>query len=1655
MNIYILFNIINIPIALFIGISVYSREPSNKLNRIFLSFMLIAAYTAFCEFFRLAAPDLRYAMIWHRASFLWPFFVLIQFKFVLELSGSKISDNKIFNAILYAPAFIISGLHLFTDVLYLGLVKESYGWIFIHAQNISSLFVIIFFLSYSMSSMFLIIRYYFFQKDKIAQKRIFLVIIGISIPTFTGLITNGIVRDLGYRLPPTDSFIFIISSVFLAISLNGNKTFIVDPLATVKKIFTSMKEYLLIVNNEKEIVVASDSYLNCTGLNYIDIQNNKIENFIESSDLVEKLFDGAKSGKEIEVNLIAADGSKIPVSVVISAILDPNIKEKFFLLICRDLRERRYLESELREEQKNLEKMVRKRTAELEESNMILEEEISEHKIIENALNESENKYRGIFDYAPIGIFQTKPDGKIIIANSKLASMIGYNSVEELLDVNMNEIYADAEVRKNLIHSHVDSELFQSRQVKWKKKNGSFIWVQLSSHSVKNQSGEIIYFETFVVNVSHQKIIEDELKESEERFRNLFNNSPIGIYRTMPDGKILLANHAIVKMLQFESFEELAQRNVQKEGFGKIGSREEFIKVIESNGQIFGFESTWLKKDGSPIIVKENAKCVYDDEGKIKYYEGTVEDITEQVHAIRTLKESEEKFRVLAEKSPMMIIIYQEGQVKYVNDAGTNAIGYDKEFLTSPSFDFRMLFDKDSVKRLQDSFEKHMRGEEVPIQDYSVISKSGELIDIYIRTKVIQYEGKDAVMVIVNNITERKKMENALRESEERYRNLIENINEVYFITNSKGKTTYISTNVISFTGYPVNFFIGKSSFLTTYKDDFKRVYDFYQEKMKDGTIDASIEFRAVKKDGSIYWVEQITRFIRNNNGEVIEFHSVVRDINVRKSAEEKLHLLAQAVKSSGEGISITDLENNIIFVNEAFTKIFGYNENELIGNNISIVRSNNNPEPKIDEVRVSTIRGGWSGELINKRKDGTQFPIFLSTSAVLDDNNMPYALVGVTRDITESKIAEEKVQLLAQVVKSSGEAITVTDIDDNILFINDTFTEMYGYSEDEVLGKNIGFVFSESKSNYAQEEIRLSTIGKKWSGELINRRKDGTEFPIFLSTSCVYDENGKPYALVGVARDITESKKAEGKVQLLAQAVKSSGEAITVTDLNNDLLFINDTFTEMYGYTESEVLGKNISIIHSNSNPKPVLEEIRLNTINNRWAGELINQRKDGTEFPIFLSTSCVYDENGKPYALVGVARDITERRKDEKQLEEYRNNLELLVEERTRNLDKVNTLLKEEIEKQKAAEEIIQDQLEFLQTLIDTIPSPIFIKGINKVYRGCNSAFARFHGLSKQEIIGKSIKDLSHIIPAELSIERDRELLVSLGTQKYEIVLKDFNGVDYTMLVLKAIYTKADGTVDGIVGIMLDITEIKKLENEILHSLEKEKELSKMKTRFISVASHEFRTPLTSILASADLLELYGRKWTESKYLQYVGNIQRAVEYMTELINDVLTVNREDSSRMKFIPENVNLYEFLDEIIRNIKITAGPKIKFKFDYMLKTNVFKLDKKIIKQVVTNLISNSVKYSPNGGIIKIHVCKEEDKLLVIIEDEGIGISQEDLEQLTEPFHRGKNVGSIAGTGLGLSITKRSIETHGGILAIQSELNKGTKVTVKLDFESIK
>ncbi len=1163
MNVFVLLDFVGILIVLYFGNYIYSIEPGNKLNKIIFVITGIAGFTALTEILRLTSPDSQSALFWFKFSFLWPFVPVLLLKFILTFTKHKLDSIKGLNYFLFVPPVLLNVIRVFSRILYIGAYHYWYGWDVKGANNIYVDIFVGFFTLIIGISFYITIAFLIKQKDKKKKVQASFILIGLTIPLLTGYARTGLSRILNYHLPPIMSISIIIGSIFFAISIIKYKYFFPDPNETIKKLFETVSDYLILFNKKGEIILVNNAFRKISKYNDDILTGKRIELFFRKSEDVnfEKIND--ITGKEVELKIITKYEERVTISAVFSSIRVITGSENLYLLLGRDLEERKRFEEKLITLHEELEEKIRSRTEELAHTN------------------------------------------------------------EELL-----------------------------------------------------------------LEINDRKKIEKALRQSEERYRNLFENSPIGIYRTTPGGEILMSNPVIIKMLGYGSFKELTERNLESESVKEHEyTRKEFKNRIESNGEIVGFESKWFRRDGREIIVRENARCVYNNNGKVIYYEGTVEDITERIQAEEALKKSEEKFR-----------------------------------------------------------------------------------------------------------------------------SLIENINELYYITNDKGRIIYVSPNLVNFTGYTAEQWINRRAFLFVYKEDLKRVMNFYIENRNKGALDGSIEFRSIKKDGTIFWVEQITRFVRNENGDLLEYHSVVRDINERKLAEEKLNLLAQAVKNTGDGISITDLNNNIIFVNDAFLKIFGYEEKELIGENIGIVLTESNPVPLIEEIRISTLNGGWSGELMNKKKDGIEFPIFLSTSSVLN--------------------------------------------------------------------------------------------------------------------------------------------------------------------------------------------------------------------------------------------------EKGQAYALVGVTRDISERKKAEKELEEYKNHLEEIVEVRTNKIDKINNLLKIEIEKLKIAEENIQDQLVFLQILIDTIPNPVFIRDVGKIYTGCNKAFEIFHGKTKEEIIGKNVYSAGINTKPSFIEKKDDELLSNPGQQNYEIVGLDGNGEEHELLVNKATFNKTDGTLGGIIGVILDISELKKLERKTFEALEREKELSQLKSRFISVASHEFRTPLTTILSAADLLEMYGRNWPEEKYFKYINNIQRAVGYMTELINDVLTVSRADTGKTSFNPSMVDFYELAHNIVTEASLSTPANVKLNFNYEIEDKILHIDIKLMTHILTNLLSNAIKYSPGGGNINLHVKKEDEKLLLQVEDEGIGISDEDQKLLFEPFHRGNNVGAIAGTGLGLSIVEKSVEMHKGILKVKSKINEGTMVTVQFSFESL-
>jgi signal transduction histidine kinase len=214
--------------------------------------------------------------------------------------------------------------------------------------------------------------------------------------------------------------------------------------------------------------------------------------------------------------------------------------------------------------------------------------------------------------------------------------------------------------------------------------------------------------------------------------------------------------------------------------------------------------------------------------------------------------------------------------------------------------------------------------------------------------------------------------------------------------------------------------------------------------------------------------------------------------------------------------------------------------------------------------------------------------------------------------------------------------------------------------------------------------------------------------------------------------------------------------------------------------------------------------------------------------------------------------------------------------------------------------------------------------------------------------------------------------------------------------------------------------------------------------------MASHEFRTPLSTVLAAAQLLENSSNASNnQEKWLRNLQRIQDSVKHMVQLLDDILTINRAETGKLEFNPEPLDLEEFCRQFVEEMQLSAGTQHTLKFVCQGEETYASLDEKLMRFILANLLSNAIKYSPRGGQIYFSLKFELDKVRLQIRDRGVGIAIDDQKQLFEPFYRGKNVRHIPGTGLGLVVVKKCVDLHGGSIAIASEVGQGTTATIVL------
>ncbi|WP_256874856.1 PAS domain S-box protein [Nostoc sp. C052] len=500
--------------------------------------------------------------------------------------------------------------------------------------------------------------------------------------------------------------------------------------------------------------------------------------------------------------------------------------------------------------------------------------------------------------------------------------------------------------------------------------------------------------------------------------------------------------------------------------------------------------------------------------------------------------------------------------------------------------------------------------------------------------------------------------------------------------------------------------------------------------------------------------------------------------------------------------------------------------------------------------------------------------------------------------------------------------------------------------------------------------------------------------------------------ANVSLRAEIAERQRTQAALQAL---ITASPRAIFTLDLAGNVKIWNPAAERMFGWTEAEVI----------DHPNPIFLDRQLEEYNTLQESilqgttytrvELHLSKKDGTAIDIVFSAAPLHDSDDSINGMVAVIADITHQKKQEEQVRL----LQSVV---------VNTN----------------------DGVVITEAQPIGKPGPHIIY--VNEAFTRITGYSPEEVLGKTPRILQGAKTSRVELDKVWNALSHWESVTVQVINYRKDGSEFWNEFSIVPVADQTGSYTHWIAVQRDITGRKRLD-EIRMALERERELSVLKTRFFSMASHEFRTPLSTALAAAQLLENCQDEWdNSSKRLRNLQRIQLSVKNMVQMLDDILTINRAETGKLEFNPKLINLEEFCAYFVEEMRLSTDERHTLSFACQGKAVYAWVDERLLRSILSNLLLNAIKYSPEGGNVNLSLEFKLDTVILQVQDQGIGIPIADQKHLFQPFHRGKNVRSIPGTGLGLVVVKKCVDLHQGHINITTEVGIGTTCAVILPLE---
>jgi PAS domain S-box-containing protein len=1186
----------------------------------------------------------------------------------------------------------------------------------------------------------------------------------------------------------------------------------------------------------------------------------------------------------------------------------------------------------------------------------------------------------------------------------------------------------------------------------------------------------------------------------------IVNSSDDAILSKDLNGVITSWNKSAERMFGYTTQEAIGQSGAILIPADRLHEESQIIEKIRRGEEVEHFETIRVRKDGSTLNVSITLSPVRDAAGRIVGASKIARDITERKKAEEKLAEASQRLHAHVNNSPLATIEFDpEWRLVAWSEGAERMFGWRAaEILGKRVKDLRWVHEDDAVA-VDALCADMIAGQRLRYNHVNRnYRKDGSVIECEWYNSVLRDANGKIISLNsqVLDVTERKRAEEALREREQHYRALTELSPQVVYMSRPDGYLIYINQHGVEFSGRPLEEMLGEGWADSIQPESRERIVNIWKTSVQE-VSDYEVEIPFILHDGSVHRFYTKALPVKDDAGAVLYWIGTAVDVEDLKRAEDELRKSEERFRATFDnaavGIAHVDLNGRWLRFNDAVCAITGYSREELVTKTFADITHPDDIDA--DWAQARQVLAGeiatYSMEKRYLRKDSSIVWVCLTVSLMRDAAGAPQNFISVIEDIGERKQAEEALrgseERFRAIVSQATAGIVETDLTGRLIFANQRYCEIVGYSEAELRALRMHDITHPDDLPASVALFnQLANGGPDFVVEKRYVRKDGGEVWVNNSVNAVRDVAGRVRSIVAVTLDITERRRAE---MALAEALALNR---TITDNTQSCLWMMDTqgrgtfanhaSERISGFKPEELIGQvlheKVHHTHPDGTPFPI-EECPLDRalpLQEAVVGyEDVFVHKDGHFYPVRCAGRPIV-VNGEPIGTVIEVQDITEERRAATERER------LLEEERRhgRNLQRLNAA-SVAINAATSIEEVVRLINEKARELtgarmavVNLVPDGDWKRSrttpsLSGEYAAWDDYDAQVTGEGIYNLVAREKRTMrmtqaeleSHPTWRGFGVEAGKHPPLR-GWMAAPLLGGDGECIGVVQLSDKWIGGAADEFNESDEALLWQLAQVASvaLENQQLYEQEQEarqmaEQATRAKDEFLAVVSHELRSPLNAILGWNRLLR--SRRGDDPQIARVTETVESSGQAQLRLIEDLLDTARIISGKMRLEPQRVELVGVIASALDAVRPAADSKgIIIVPDFGLESGQMPYqitgDPDRLQQVVWNLVSNAIKFTPDGGRVWVGLRRGGPGVQIIVRDTGQGISPDLLPYVFDRFKQGDSSVSrrFGGLGLGLALVKHLVELHGGNVMVESlGEGQGATFTVSLPARAVK